>query len=91
MVRGSVVAESDDTIDCAGYWYFPRGSVRAGVLEAAPITEADRACPHGVRFYDVVIDGNRFPRAAWSYEAPQPSLQRVAGRIGFWKDVAVTQ
>jgi uncharacterized protein (DUF427 family) len=42
-----------------------------------------------VQFYDVVIDGVRHPRAAWSYEAPQPALRQVAHRFGFWRDVAV--
>jgi uncharacterized protein (DUF427 family) len=26
---------------------------------------------------------------AWSYEAPRPAMQQVAGRIGFWQDVEV--
>jgi uncharacterized protein (DUF427 family) len=91
IVHGAVVAESGDTIWCAGYCYFPRAAVRAGVLEPVPLTDKDRACPHGVQFYDVVIGGDRYPGAAWSYEAPQPSMMPVAGRIGFWKDVEVTE
>ena len=54
-----------------------------------PKTESDRECPHGVQFYDVVLDGVRHDRAAWSYEAPRPAMQSVGGRFGFWKDVAV--
>ncbi len=52
-------------------------------------TDSDRACPHGVQFYDVVIDGVRHERAAWSYEAPLPAMQQVAHRFGFWNDVKV--
>jgi uncharacterized protein (DUF427 family) len=37
----------------------------------------------------VVIDGIRRERAAWSYEAPRPKMQQVAGRFGFWEDVEV--
>jgi uncharacterized protein (DUF427 family) len=88
-VDGHVVAESDDIIACDGYEYFPREAVRMDWLEKVEKTAADRACPHGVQFYDVVINGNRHPRAAWSYEAPQPKLARVAGRFGFWEDVKV--
>ena len=58
-------------------------------IDKAPKTESDRACPHGVQFYDVVIDGHRHERAAWSYEAPQPQMKRVSGRFGFWEDVKV--
>ena len=39
----------------------------------------DLECPHGVQFYDVVIDGERHPRNAWIYERPQPAMQAVDG------------
>ena len=45
--------------------------------------------PHGVQFYDVVVDGKRHARAAWSYEAPRPEMSAVGGRFGFWQDVEV--
>lgn len=40
-------------------------------------------------FYDVVIGGRRYRRAAWRYEAPRPSMSHVA-RFGFWNEVAVS-
>jgi uncharacterized protein (DUF427 family) len=89
MLEDRIVAESDDTVEAAGYVYFPRSAVRMEWLEKAPKTESDRACPHGVQFYDVVVNGARRPRAAWSYEAPQPRMKAVAGRFGFWEDVKV--
>ena len=89
ILKGRAIAESDDIVECAGYHYFPSAAVRREWLEKAPKTASDRACPHGVQFYDVVIDGARSPRAAWSYEAPQPAMKLVAGRFGFWEDVEV--
>ena len=50
--RGRVIAESAETLEVGGYAYFPREAVRMDLLQAAPLTEDDRACPHGVRFYD---------------------------------------
>ena len=88
-LEGHVLADSDDIVESGGYQYFPPGAVRTEWLEKAAKTDSDRACPHGVQFYDVVIDGVRHPRAAWSYEAPRPALQAVGGRFGFWEDVAV--
>jgi uncharacterized protein (DUF427 family) len=88
-LKGNIVAESDDIVAFGGYQYFPRQAVRTEWLERATKTEDDHACPHGVQFYDVVIDGVRHARAAWSYEAPQPALQQLLGRIGFWEDVEV--
>jgi uncharacterized protein (DUF427 family) len=84
-----VVAESDDIVECKGYQYFPRNAVRLDWLEKTAKTESDLACPHGVQFYDVVVDGERHRRAAWSYEAPQPAMKQVANRFGFWEDVKI--
>ncbi|MGH6952795.1 MAG: DUF427 domain-containing protein [Alphaproteobacteria bacterium] len=89
ILEGHVIAESDDIVECDGYQYFPRSAVRMAWLETARQTESDRACPHGVQFYDVVIDGARHERAAWSYEAPRAAMKRLTGRFGFWEDVEV--
>ena len=89
MLKSNVIAQSDDIVECDGYQYFPGSSVRMELLEKAHKTESDHACPHGVQFYDVVIDGVRHDRAAWSYEAPRPAMKQVAGRFGFWEDVEV--
>jgi uncharacterized protein (DUF427 family) len=87
--RGEVIAESDRTLEVGGYKYFPRASVRMGLLQAVPRTESDLACPHGVQFYDVVSGAERSERAAWSYEAPHASMRQVDHWIGFWHDVTV--
>jgi uncharacterized protein (DUF427 family) len=84
-----VIAQSDDIVESGGYTYFPPAATQLELLVKAPKTEADHACPHGVQFYDVVLDGSRHNRVAWSYERPQPKMQAVGGRFGFWKDVKV--
>ncbi|MBN8873836.1 MAG: DUF427 domain-containing protein [Rhodospirillales bacterium] len=88
-IDGQVIAESDDIVEVGGYAYFPPDSVRRDWLEPAPKTADDLACPHGVRFYDLLLDGRRLPRAAWCYEAPRPAMAAVGGRFGFWGDVTV--
>ena len=88
-VDGKIVAQSNHVIECKGYQYFPRAAVRMDWLEKVDKTADDRACPHGVQFYDVVVEGTRHPRAAWSYEAPRPEMSEVGGRFGFWQDVEV--
>lgn len=89
VLKGHVVADSTDIVEAGGYLYFPRSAVRLEWLEKAPLTDGDRACPHGVQFYDVVIGGERHERNAWSYESPRPAMQKTADRFGFWKDVAI--
>jgi uncharacterized protein (DUF427 family) len=88
-LAGNVIAESDDIVERGGYQYFPSAAVHMEWLEKAPKTASDLECPHGVQFYDVVIDGVRHARAAWSYEAPRPAMAPVGGRFGFWEDVEV--
>jgi uncharacterized protein (DUF427 family) len=90
VVQGKVIAESADIVHDSSYDYFPATAVQLQWLEKTPKTDKDRACPHGVQFYDVVIDGTRHPRAAWVYEAPRPAKAKIAGRFGFWEDVEVS-
>jgi len=84
-----VIAQSDDIVETGGYAYFPPAATRLEWLKKVPKTASDLECPHGVQFYDAVLDGNRYERVAWSYERPQPKMQAVGGRFGFWKDVKV--
>jgi uncharacterized protein (DUF427 family) len=88
-LNGQVVAESNDVVQNGGYTYFPAAATRLEWLEKAPKTASDHACPHGVQFYDVVIDGQRHVRNAWSYESPQPKMQEVGGLFSFWNDVKI--
>lgn len=89
VLDGQEIAVSDDIVEAGGYAYFPPDAVRLDQLEKAAKTDSDRACPHGVQFYDVVVDGKRHQRNAWSYESPKPSMASVGGRFGFWEDVQV--
>ena len=90
MLYGNVIADSSDTVSVRGYDYFPLAAVRTEWLEKSPRTPKDLECPHGVQFYDVVINGERHVRNAWIYEAPQPSMKAVTDRVGFWKNVRVS-
>ena len=89
VVNGHEVASSEDIVERGGYQYFPVAAVRMEWLEKVAKTPHDLECPHGVQFYDVVIDGIRHVRAAWSYESPRPAMHEVGGRFGFWEDVQV--
>jgi uncharacterized protein (DUF427 family) len=89
VLNGNVIAESADIVAEGGYHYFPNAHVRTELLEKADKTASDLRCPHGVQFYDIVLDGKRHARAAWRYEAPRPNMRHVADRFGFWDEVEV--
>ena len=60
ILNGHQIAASDDIVEVGGYHYFPPCRGADGVAgEGAEKTDHDRECPHGVQFYDVVIDGVR--------------------------------
>src|SRR4029450_13709319 len=63
-LKGKVIAESDDIVENDGYFYFPPEDVRTDWLERAPVTDKDRACPHGVQVYDGVMGGGGDPANA---------------------------
>ncbi len=88
-LSGRVIAQSEDLVEFDGYQYFPKSAVRLDWLEKAPKTESDLECPFDVQFYNVVIDGVRHERAAWTYESSRSEVKNVAGRFGFWEDVDV--
>jgi uncharacterized protein (DUF427 family) len=87
--NGKTLAQSDRTLEVGGYRYFPRDAVQMQMLHRTPRTPRDLECPHGVQFFDVVDDGARGERLAWSYEAPRETMKQVDHWIGFWRDVAV--
>ena len=89
VLNGQQIATSDDIVEVGGYQYFPPSSVRLELLEKAPKTAHDMECPHGVQFYDVVLNGERHVRNAWIYESPQPKMMQVKDRVGFWEDVEI--
>ena len=87
--QGRVIAESDRTREVGGYLYFPREDVHMDLLRAAPKSESDMECPHGVQFYDLVDGGDESERAAWSYEKPGAAMRSIDHWVGFWEDVEV--
>jgi uncharacterized protein (DUF427 family) len=66
-------------------FYIPRCDVDMARLIRAPggsLCEWKGACT----YYDVVIDGERLERAAWSYEAPFADALAIAGHLAFYAD-----
>ena len=57
QIDNQVIADSDDIVERGGYQYFPASAVRLDWLEKTSKTPRDLECPHGVQFYDVVVDG----------------------------------
>jgi uncharacterized protein (DUF427 family) len=89
-VNGATVAESHSTrilfeTGLPARYYFPTTDVRLDLL--TPI-ETSTACPYKgtAGYWDVTAGDEIVPGIAWSYPAPLPESQRIAGLISFYNE-----
>lgn len=85
-VDGAVIAASPDVVrvdedEYPERLYFPRDAILATLEQTAKTTE----CPFKgtASYYDVIVDGERFSEAAWSYEETYDEHVALTNRIAF--------
>ena len=83
-----VIAESDATVVVEGNHYFPAESVHAEYLRPSETTTVCgwKGTAH---YYDLVVDGQTNPGAAWYYPEPKQAAEEICNRVAFWKGVRV--
>lgn len=86
--NGTVIAESDDTVQVEGNHYFPRSSLREDVLRPSS-TRTFCLWKGTASYYSLEHDGEVSQDAVWYYPDPKRRAHTVAGRVAFWKDVRV--
>jgi len=86
--NGTVVAESDATVDVEGNAYFPPDSIRSELFEPSDTTTVCgwKGTAH---YYTLAIGGERNVDAAWTYPDPKDAAKNIAGHVAFWKGVRV--
>jgi uncharacterized protein (DUF427 family) len=86
--RGTVIAESDETVVVEGNHYFPPDAVKSEYLEAS---ERHTTCGWKglASYHHVVVDGERAVDAAWYYPDPKDAAKEIKDRIAFWRGVLV--
>jgi uncharacterized protein (DUF427 family) len=86
--KGTVLAESDETVVVEGTHYFPPDSVRWEHFEKSDKTTT---CPWKGRasYYTVVAAGDTNRNAAWYYPRPSATAERITGHVAFWHGVRV--
>lgn len=86
--KGTILAESDDTVIVEGNHYFPADSLRREHFHPSDHTSV---CPWkgSARYYHVEVDGDRNANAAWYYPEPKEAAARIQGRVAFWRGVEV--
>jgi uncharacterized protein (DUF427 family) len=66
--------------------YIPLDDVMPGTLRAST---SDSYCPYkgDASYYDVVLpDGQELADAVWTYQAPFPAVDAIAGHVAFYTD-----
>ncbi len=88
--NNTILAESDDTAVVEGNHYFPPESVKTDYLQAS---ETHTTCPWKGQadYYNIVVNGEINPDAAWFYPAPKTAAENIRGRIAFWRGVQVIE
>lgn len=90
--NGAILAEadSDSVLALDGGVYFPPETVDHSYLRESRTQTTDPQ--KGIAtFYDVVVEREVNPDAAWTYPAPHSAAEEIAGYIAFRKGVAVEQ
>ena len=86
--EGTVLAESDKTIEVEGNQYFPKDSIKAEYFRPSG---HHTVCPWkgNASYYDVVVNGKTNPDAAWYYPEPSKAAHQIKNYVAFWRGVNV--
>ena len=86
--NGTVLAESEQTVELEGNDYFPLDAVHREFLSDSATTTV---CPWKgtAHYYTVTVDGQVNPDAAWYYPQPSSRAQQIGDHIAFWKGVRI--
>ena len=86
--EGTVLAESDNTIEVEGNQYFPRESVKSEYFKP---TDQHTVCPWKgtASYYDIVVNGKTNKAAAWYYPEPSKAALQIKDYVAFWRGVSV--
>ena len=86
--KGAVLAESPETQVVEGNHYFPPESLdRQYFRESSSHTVC--GWKGTASYYDLVVEGEVNPDAAWYYPEPKAAAREITGHIAFWKGVEV--
>lgn len=86
--KGTLLAESNQTIVIEGNHYFPPESVNKDFLEDS---DHRSRCPwKGLAYYyHIVVEGQKNENAAWHYPEPSEAAKEIKNYVAFWKDIEI--
>jgi uncharacterized protein (DUF427 family) len=86
--EGTVLAESNKTIEIEDNQYFPPDSIKREYFRPS---ETHTICPWKgtASYYHLDVSGKSNPDAAWFYPEPKSEAKKIKGYVAFWRGVKV--
>ncbi len=86
--NGTVIAESEHTVEVEGNRYFPIDAVKREYLVHS---DKHTSCPWKgeASYYTLEVDGERNPDAAWYYPEPKKAAAEIKDHVAFWRGVEI--
>ena len=86
--NGTVIAESDQTINIEGNHYFPPSAIKT---EYFIENDTHTVCPWKgtASYYTIQVNGESNKDAAWFYPETSELAKNIKGYIAFWKGVII--
>lgn len=88
--KGTVVAESNDTVVVEGNHYFPADSIRKDYLLPSN-TKTMCSWKGQASYHTLFVNGDANPDVVWTYPDPLPAAAQIKGRVAFWKGVQIVE
>jgi uncharacterized protein (DUF427 family) len=87
--NGRVIAQSDETEMVEGNHYFPPETINREFFRDSAESSV---CPWKgtASYFDVVVDGEVNPGAAWYYPSPSRAAANIKDHVAFWRGVRVS-
>ena len=86
--KGTVIAESDDTVVVEGNHYFPESALKREYVVGSNHRSSD-SWKGQARYFSLLVNGDLNPDAVWYYPEPLEAAAQIKGRVAFGKGVQV--
>ena len=88
MWEGTVLAESNQTVEIEGNQYFPPEAIKREYFKPS---EHQSRCPWKglASYYNIQVNGKENRDAAWFYPEPKQAASQIKDYVAFWKGVKV--
>ena len=86
--NGTILAESNETIEIEGNEYFPPDSVKQDFFKPSR-THTVCGWKGTASYYDIVVGDETNTDAAWFYPEAKDEAKEIENYVAFWKGVKV--